>query len=512
MKANLLACLIASVVMVSCIDEGTRQEESTAASESAARAAPLPRLHAETGSRAGIYDEFDREVLLRGVNYTSLGDYYQGHPDLPPAVKPRPNDLPNMASLGFNVIRLVIHWSQLEPIRGELNQAYISEIREQVRAAEAQGMYVVLDMHQDAWGKHIATPAGEFCLPPLLQPAIGWDGAPDWATITDGLSTCRISIRELSPAVTAAFTNFWLDRNGIQSALVTTWGKLAAEFAAEPAVAGYDLLNEPHPGFLLGVSELLSTGSFYGRAIKAIRAAEAKATNGFSHIVFFEPTVDWSAFGATLPPLKGFTSDTNIVFAPHLYADSITIAPLSIEQGFQLAKLAADSLGTALWSGEWGWFGDPVENDAKLREYASFEDKYRIGGAWWVWRQACGDPHSLNESNGEIPGDQIALWRNGCPGDIDMGLVPEYALTLSRAYPRATPGRLLTLSADIDTGAIELTGATAKPGVLELWLPERIGAPEISGGEQVELKKMAGGFLLSLRVQDDYRVSVTPSR
>ncbi len=95
----------------------------------------LPRLHAETGVRAGIYDEFNREVLLRGVNYTSLGDYYQAHPDLPAVVEPRPDDFARIASLGFNVVRMIVHWSLLEPTRGELNQAYIEKIREQVNAA-----------------------------------------------------------------------------------------------------------------------------------------------------------------------------------------------------------------------------------------------------------------------------------------------------------------------------------------------------------------------------------------
>lgn len=500
MRITKLASLFTALLLVACNEPSSDKQNNISET--------LPRLHAETGERAGIYDEFNREVLLRGVNYTSLGDYYQAHPDLPAAVEPRPDDFARMASLGFNVVRMIVHWSLLEPTRGELNQAYIEKIREQVNAAAQQGLYVVLDMHQDAWGKYIATGDDEVCLPPL-QPAIGWDGAPAWATITDGLSTCRVALRELSPAVTQAFTNFWLDRDGIQSALVKTWARFAAEFAANPAVAGYDLLNEPHPGFLLGVSELFLSGSFYDRAIEAIRAAEAEVVGGFSHIVFFEPTVDWSAFGATIPPRNGFTADSNIVFAPHLYADSISVFPLSIEQGYQLADAAARSLGTAFWSGEWGWFGDPENNDAKLREYARFEDEYLIGGAWWVWRQACGDPHSLNESGGDIPGDQLALLINGCPGDIELGMVPEYARTLSRAYPRAAPGRLVSLVADIDSGAVEVSGTTEAPGTLELWLPERIGKPQIKGGAMPVVKNVPGGYLVQVTVTGDYAVSVT---
>lgn len=502
MRKYFLVWLSGLVVLVGC-------QSRSADNASAIR--PLLPLHAERGERAGIYDTLGRSVLLRGVNYTSLGDYYQARADLPPRVEPRAHDIPNMASLGMNVIRLVIHWSRLEPQRGTFNLEYVEEIRAQVKRAAEHGLYVVLDMHQDAWGKHIATrEAGETCVAPL-QPAIGWGGAPQWATITDGLSTCRVQLRELSPAVTQAFTNFWLDRDGIQSALVQTWARLAAEFAAEPAVAGYDLLNEPHPGFLLGVAELFSSGGFYSRAIQAIRAAEAGVAGGFAHIVFFEPTLDWSAVGATLPPLASFTDDSNIVFAPHLYADSIALAPLSIGQGFAAASLAADLLGTTFWSGEWGWFGDPKDNQAKVREYARYEDEYRVGGAWWVWRQACGDPHSLDESGGELPGDQLALWANGCPGDVDLGFVPEYAQVLSRAYPRAAPGQLTQLSADIDSGGVSLSGSTSAPGQLVLWLPERIGEAQIDGGSEPQLQAVTGGFVLSVTVAGDYNVVVTPA-
>src|SRR5206468_12069639 len=162
-------------------------------------------------------------------------------------------------------------------------------------------LYVVLDMHQDAWGKYIATPPGTAC-PPGLQPAIGWDGAPQWATITDGLPTCRQQLRELSPAVGQAFFNFWVDRDGIQTELVHTWAALAGSFAADPAVAGYDLLNEPHPGYTPGATDLTLLGRYYDAALQAIRAAEAKARGGFHHLAFVEPMDTWPAAPAGVSP------------------------------------------------------------------------------------------------------------------------------------------------------------------------------------------------------------------
>src|SRR5690606_32151393 len=123
-------------------------------------------------------------------------------------------------------------------------------------------------------------------------PSIGWDGAPVWATITDGLDTCHAGTRENSPAVVRAFDSFYADRDGIRSALVRTWGELAREFGGEPTVAGYDLLNEPNWGSDLGANAA-ELGEFTRDAVAAIRAGEAEAPGGFPHIVFFEPIVLW---------------------------------------------------------------------------------------------------------------------------------------------------------------------------------------------------------------------------
>ena len=88
-----------------------------------------------------------------------------------------------MRTLGFDVVRLLVHWSALEPRRGTFDTAYLDRIRQAVGWAREHGIYVVLDMHQDAWGKYIASPPGETCAPGFTHQQ-GWDGAPRWATLT----------------------------------------------------------------------------------------------------------------------------------------------------------------------------------------------------------------------------------------------------------------------------------------------------------------------------------------
>jgi endoglycosylceramidase len=457
--------------------------------------AALPRVSVEPGEDAAIVDAQGREVLLRGINVNQLGDYFQADPEQPTVFPLAEEDFAQIASLGFNVVRLVTNWSAWQPQRGAFDEAYLRRVRAAVDDAAAHGLYTVIDMHQDAWGKFIATPPGATC-PPGFGPAVGWDGAPEWATFTDGQTTCRAAnTRELSPAVAQAFQSFYLDRDQIQTELVRTWGRIARAFAGDERVAGFDLLNEPHPGFLVGPDQSAALGRFYGAAIDAIRAGE-KAGGGFPHVVFFEPSVVWSGFGDDAVPPPGFTDDERIVFAPHLYAESITvdqqlgINSVTIERGFANAERTARLYRAPLWSGEWGWFGEPAKELPKLERYAREEDRSAIGGAFWVWKQACGDPHTVGYS-----GAAGALNRLECPGDRPLGLNTTFTRVLGRAYPRFAPGRITALRAG--GAAFTVAGTRGDGGCrVEVWVPgDR--EPELAARNVGDLRtaRLPGGWL-----------------
>lgn len=462
-------------------------------------------LHAVRGNGAGIFDAQDRQVILRGVNYGALGDYYLDNPANPAPVRARPDDFAEMEALGLNSIRLLVHWSKLEPQPGFIDAAYIAQIREQIEQAALHGLYVIVDMHQDAWGKFVATrEAGESCLPPL-QPSLGWDGAPAWATLSDGLSTCHLQQREVSPAVSQAFTNFYLDTSGIRTHFIQTWAALAAAVADEPNVAGYDLLNEPNPGYLVGVNGATALALLYTDLISAIRSAEA--TTGSSHIVFFEPSIEWSLLGYTPTPLPSFTGDQDIVFAPHNYCGSIGLVTPQ-DFCFQSSQEVASSFGVTFWSGEWGCFGSPADCLAHVTGFGQHEDATLTGSAMWQWAQACGDPHSVG-SPGGTPGDQIIQVKIlDCPGDVDLGFDSTNALVLSRPYPRAAPGHLTSISSDAQSAAFEVRGSTGQAGELDVWAPDRVGTPMIDGDNlsDVRIERVAGGYRIRATVSGDYRL------
>ncbi|MDQ1519747.1 MAG: hypothetical protein QOI55_820, partial [Actinomycetota bacterium] len=357
---------------------GERQAAATSKPKPRQHAAALPALHATRGTHPRIVDARGRQVILRGVNLNSLGDYYQDDPALPPVVPVTENDWADMETHGFNVVRLLVQWSAIEPTRGVFDDRYLARVHNAVTTAARHGIYTVIDMHQDAWGKFIASPRRVQC-PEGRQPALGWDGAPKWATIKDGAGTCIQGSRENSEAVLTAWDNFYANRDGIMDELVKTWEHVARSFKGNRNVAGFDLLNEPNHGHHDNTA-LPALGVFYRDAIASIRKVEG-GPHALHHIVFFESTV----FGVPVDPK--FVAKPNLVYAPHNYAESIVGIPIDVL--FNYFDSIAKRYETPMWIGEYGWFSDPAAQEPKLARYAAKEEALLSSGdAWWQWRQA----------------------------------------------------------------------------------------------------------------------------
>lgn len=457
-----------------------------------------------------IGDVTGRQVILRGVNVNQLIDYHLRDPAIPAVQPPTDTDFAQIAAMGFNVVRLGMSWSRLEPQRGVFDQAYLAQISAAVAAAKAHGLYTVLDMHEDAWGNALARPTAQ--CGGGTTPTTGWDGAPAWATITDGTAHCQFMARDLAPAVATAFGNFYTDRDGIQTELVRTWAFVAKAFAGEPAVAGFDLLNEPGIGANPPISSGLLLGRYYDAAITAIRAAET-AGGGHPHLVFFEPSVLWSGLAFDVTPPPGFTDDRQLVFAPHPYSESITmdqsvgLTIASIERNLTVSARAAASYGAALWTGEWGWFGDPATDGAKVQRFVTAQDRLGIGGAFWVWRQGCGSPETgpdaLTSGN---------LMRVDCATGAAIPPPDGFAKPLTRAYPRAFPGRPDTLTSGQGGRDLHLA-ATAGDGAncaIDIWVP---GDPQprlaTTGVADPLARKVPGGWQITGCARGGYTVTVT---
>lgn len=497
-------------------DDATTPATTTAAVAAPASSTELRPLSVSTEGRTRIVDDRGREVLLRGTNLNVLVDYHQADPDLVPVKPATDADWDAMAANGFSVVRLLISWSLLEPERGQLDGSYVAKIRDAVAAAEARGIYTVLDLHQDAWSKSLATPASTVCTSGTER-AIGWDGAPEWATTTDGASTCRpIGSREGAPAVQAAFRNFLRNGGGVRDAYVATVATLAREFAAEPAVAGIDLFNEPNQVFTPEESAIRLT-ELVGDLVTRIRDAESQATDGFPHLLFVEPLLTFPLPGSM--PAKDVSDDPNLVFAPHNYAEVIGPKILSVEDTFTIQADTAEERGWPLWVGEYGVYRQDAGSVDILRRFAATEDALlTAGSAAWQWRQRCGDPHTIGRPGNRPTGPVVQLNLVDCPDDRDIGPNDDFLAIVGRAYPRAVPGVLTELRSDPATGALSVAAtAPAEPdpeGPLVVWVPDRVPAlADITTKRlgSVAVEEVDGGALVTATpTGGDYRLALAP--
>jgi len=430
----------------------------------------LPALHAEPDPVAGgrIVDAFGREVLLRGVNVNAFVEYWAYDPDLFTNYPFSDDDAEAMAGMGWNVVRLLISWSRVEPEPGVYDEAYLDQVEAAVRRLEQRGLYSLIDLHQDAWGPTLAARPDEDCAG-IGEPAFGWDGAPDWATLDGEAPRCTaLGARELSPAVLAAFDAFWEDAAGpggvgLRTRYVRMLAHLAERFSPLDAVAGYDVMNEPNAMFFLDPEQLAQLSDFTAAAIAAIRAAEA-TVGAPPRLVFFEPSATWSGFGAGDPP--PFAADDQIVYAPHLYQGGIDPGPLD-ESVFERARREAAAYGGApVFSGEWG--GDPGRASDPADDYfelhQSLQDTFRFGATLWTWREACGDPHKAGDARaGRVP-RVWGLFDVDCASNRVNGLREDLVAALRRPLLRAAPGPIGHVAWDPSLDHFEANGTGAQPG------------------------------------------------
>lgn len=426
----------------------------------------LAALHAEPDPQAGgrIVDADGREVLLRGVNVNAFNDYWQGI-DFPTVFPFTAADADRMAEIGWNAVRLLVAWSRVEPRPGEYDDAYLGEVDGAIRTLAARGIYTIVDLHQDAWSASLAARPDEAC-PPGSRPAIGWDGAPAWATLDGGAPRCTVAgIRESSQAVNAAWASFWANAPGpggvgIRTRYVQMLAHLAGYWAGRPEIAGIDLMNEP--GAFSGEQQA-ALSEMYGEAIAAIRAAES-ARGAAPHLVLFEPSALWSATGRGAPP--DFPRDRDVAYAPHLYTGGFGGGPITA-QAFAVAVEEARGFGGApVLSGEWG--GAPERAADPADEYfvhhQSLQDRFRASATLWTWRESCGDPHKSGPIlQGEIPG----VWGEfevDCRTNEILGERAALVHDLTRALLRAAPGRIDAVEYDDATGGFAAAGSGAAPG------------------------------------------------
>lgn len=253
-------------------------------------------------------------VLLRGLN-----EVYKIAPYTPAASGFGDDDAAFLAANGFNVVRLGVTWSAIEPEPGVYDAAYLDSIEQTVQTLAAHGIHTVLDMHQDNYSEEFQ---GE--------------GAPDWATQDGGLPNPSNGFPGnyfTNPAQWNAWDMFWgnasaPDGVGLSDHFALTWQQVAARFSGNTDVIGYEIINEPWPGSqwlraalgndFFGRQQLTP---LYNQVIAAIRSVDPITT------VYLEPPnpgVSEIPMVLSLHVSLGPVDDPNTVLSYHGYCGGLT--------------------------------------------------------------------------------------------------------------------------------------------------------------------------------------------
>lgn len=404
------------------------------------------------GGAPYLADAAGHAVLLRGVNDNSLVQYSSTFAE---TVPPSRADFAEMAALGFDFVRLPVSWSRIMPEPGVLDHAYLAEVHRVVRWAEQEGLGVLVDLHQDNYSA-VAYPGHES------------DGAPAWATVTDG-TPCTPVLTTTACAL-AAFRNFWADTT-VDGRPLQQWYLEAAVAVARAAgaavpagrsrgVVGVELMNEPWPG---GPSpfEQTSLYPFYERMISGLRAA------GISVPLWFEPSIARDLTNDALPQAQRFSSDPNLVYAVHVYTGVFSppygaaASAAAMRTSYADAVAEAARFGVPLEVDEYGSSATPSWN-AWLAEQLSLQDADLAGSAFWLWKQQPG----------------FYGWSVVNPdGSLRTGTLR--AQLLGQPHVDTVPGRLVATSAT--AGSLSAT-VDGPGGVALLWggTVVRRGGPSVT--------------------------------
>ncbi|GAX18301.1 hypothetical protein FisN_23Hh194 [Fistulifera solaris] len=256
-------------------------------------------------------------------------------------------DVKQAKKAGFNSIRIPLHYNlftlpiEEEPIAGVDTwlESGFTRLDQLIAWIASEGMYSIIDLH--------AAPGGQ------------------------GLDSNISDYDSSKPSL-------WESDENIRKT-IALWKRLAARYAKEPSIAGYDLLNEPNWGFSdasdVSDTSLVAHGcfeqtnlplkNFYKDVIAAIREVDN------NHLIYVQGNC-WGNNHKGIWPID----DDNIALSFHRYWVENTIE--SIEEYIDLRSLH----NIPLWMGESGEHHNNWGHAA-----VDLLEIYGIGWSWWSWKK-----------------------------------------------------------------------------------------------------------------------------
>jgi endoglycosylceramidase len=410
-----------------------------------------------------IVDQQGRIVILRGVNYNGIESML--FTEQPPELA----DFQKIRRWGFNAIRLPISWEFIEPSRDEYDEDYLEHWVEPVLNFAAQeGIGVILNMHQWNWSTCFNPPSGR------------GNGVPPWALPEWTRGNCPYSGDDAFGQMIQATAEFWSDADAREE-YMRLWEMLARRYRDHPAIIAYDIFNEPWPSFSVAPLDFDQKilEPFYEELIQRIRAVDPKT------LIVYEPTITQDIYGSYLTPMPF----ENIVYSTHIYTGGTSGGvtgydgnPQPLLADVQKSVAEAQSQGVPLYVGEFG-IGMKEKYQDWIRDELRFQEQYMVSGTWWSMRQHDNTTFGLTEFD----------TRAEKTGLLDF---------VSRPYPAATAGELISYSYDEQTKTFTMTFSNneSAEGETIISVPEY----QYQGGIRVESSDPDGSWSYSYEPEDGF--------
>lgn len=340
-------------------------------------------------------DQEGGDVVLRGFNLSQWHKIPPFQPNQDPAL------FAKLSQMGVNAVRLQFNWEAYETAPGVYDERYLDYYAGVVQRASAQNVYVIVDMHQDAFSRWTLSGCGEG-FPKWAIPA----GTPVVTTPDNGKACATWPVTAIwrLGEMNRLFNAFMATGNWAREHYMVVLERLARRFAGKPNVIGFEPLNEP---FGSGAALV----QLHRDAAARIRAIDPSA------IIFVCPEM-WAGLGLlstaiTDPALK------NLVFAPHYYDPLVSFkmwAGGRYEPHAKRNRERAKAWGAAVVLGE---FGAPPSAVAPPYLDMIYDDLEKFGesGLQWgytpEWRPATLD--GFNSEDLSVIDDKGRLRNNFTP-------------------------------------------------------------------------------------------------
>ena len=331
-------------------------------------------------------------VILRGVNV---------HPSH--AVGP-------VASIGANIARVFVRWSDIEPVAPSgathaWSASKLSQLDAMVAGLRDRGVAVEIDLHQCGWSSYWAELRAGQCNA----------GIPGWY-YADGRFPLTLEGRA---AAIAAWWTTEADRS--HAAYVPFVQMMVQRYSSSVNVVGFGLVNEPPQGTLGATTE--ATNAILAwlvpvaqavRAIDPLRAiffmcredAAGVGTADLSQITAVGHTVlDWHDYVSGLPGVTFDAAGDNLVSASgapiYMHQVSAYTGTLAAQQAVLAVPAArAAAAGIPLFVGEWGAKRGTV--NVKTYQSQMFTAFDALGVSWARWSLSRTDSFALENPDGTL--------------------------------------------------------------------------------------------------------------